>query len=168
MLGTLETTEDGRYALRFERRFAHPPEKVWRAITEPDQLRAWFPAVVDFDLTPGAKLRFVPTAEQERRYGMTEDQAGTGEITRVDPPYLLEYTWDAEVLRWELTTDGEGGSRLVFTNVFDDRETAAPAAAGWHAGLEVVAAQLDGREIDWSPWERADALSGAYVDRSSP
>lgn len=163
MLGTLATTDDGRYALRFERRYAHPPEKVWRAITEAEHLRAWFPAVVDFDLRPGATLRFLPTAEQVRRYGMTEDQAATGEITRVDPPHLLEYTWGAEVLRWELTADGVGGCRLVFTNVFDDRAMAAPAAAGWHAGLEVVAAQLDGREIDWSPWERADALTGEYV-----
>jgi uncharacterized protein YndB with AHSA1/START domain len=159
MLGTVATTDDGRLALRFERHYAHPPEKVWRAITETEHLSAWFPAVVDFDLRPGATLRFLPTAEQMRRYGMPPDQAGTGEITRVDPPWLLEYTWDTEILRWELSPESGGGCRLVFTNVFDDRDMAAPAAAGWHAGLEVVAAQLDGREVDWSPWDRADALS---------
>src|SRR5439155_20424380 len=32
--GTL-WTEQGRQVLRFERRLAHPVEKVWRAITEP-------------------------------------------------------------------------------------------------------------------------------------
>jgi uncharacterized protein YndB with AHSA1/START domain len=159
----VQTTEDGRFALRFERRYAHPPTKVWRAITEADHLRAWFPAVVEFDLTQGAKLLFQPTAEQVRRYGITDDNAGTGEITRVHPPYLLEYTWDAEILRWELTAEGVGGCLLVFTNIFDDRDMAAPAAAGWHAGLEVVEAQLDGRPVDWSPWERADALSGEYA-----
>ncbi|RZU12069.1 polyketide cyclase/dehydrase/lipid transport protein [Kribbella rubisoli] len=39
--------EDGRVAIRFVRLFPHPPEKVWRAITDPGQLSAWFPAVVE-------------------------------------------------------------------------------------------------------------------------
>jgi uncharacterized protein YndB with AHSA1/START domain len=163
-LGSVYTTADGRYALRFERRYDHPPAKVWRAITEPEQLRAWFPAVVEFDLTPGARLRFVPTDEQRRRYGMTDEQATTGVVTRVDPPVLLEYTWDREILRWELTPQDTHGCRLVFTNVFDDRAMAGPAGAGWHAGLEVVAAQLDGRPVDWSPWDRADELTSTYLE----
>jgi uncharacterized protein YndB with AHSA1/START domain len=161
-LGTLHATDDGRWALRFERRFAHPAERVWRAITEPEQLREWFPAVVTFDLTPGAKLVFAPTAEQRRRYDLPEVSAPNGEITQVDPPRLLEYTWGEEILRWELTADGDG-CRLVFTNVFDDRDSAAPAGAGWHAGLEVVEAQLDGRRIDWSLWDRAEQLQEEYA-----
>jgi uncharacterized protein YndB with AHSA1/START domain len=39
MLGTLELTDDGRYALRFERTYPHPPAKVWRALTETRHLR---------------------------------------------------------------------------------------------------------------------------------
>jgi uncharacterized protein YndB with AHSA1/START domain len=163
MLGTLHSTGDGRFALRFERRLAHPPAKVWRAITDPEQLRGWFPAVVDFDLTVGAKLRFGPTPEQVRRFGWPEEQIAEGEITRVEPPEFLEYTWGDEVLRWELAADGKSGCLLVFTNIFDDRATAATAAAGWHAGLEVVAAQLDGRAVDWSPWDRAEELGGYYA-----
>ena len=33
--GVLDHPE-GRPALRFTRRLAHPPEKVWRALTEPE------------------------------------------------------------------------------------------------------------------------------------
>jgi hypothetical protein len=51
----------------------------------------------------------------------------------------------------------------VFTNVFDDRDLAALAAAGWRAGLEVAEAQLDGREIGWSAWNRSEQLSDAYA-----
>ena len=40
--GTLEE-RDGRFVLRFERRLPHPPEEVWRALTEPDRMAAWFP-----------------------------------------------------------------------------------------------------------------------------
>ena len=41
MRGTYETV-DNRPALRFERRLAHPIDKVWRAVTEPDELGRWF------------------------------------------------------------------------------------------------------------------------------
>jgi uncharacterized protein YndB with AHSA1/START domain len=36
------TLEDGP-KLRLERRYDHPVERVWRAITEPDEMRHWFP-----------------------------------------------------------------------------------------------------------------------------
>ncbi|WP_207755449.1 SRPBCC family protein [Nonomuraea cypriaca] len=144
MLGTLHKTEDGRFALRFERRLSHPQAKVWRAITETDQLRVWFVQILDYDrtqfgLTPGAKLVFYSKAE----HGGT--LTGHGEITRVDPPHLLEYTWDSEILRWELEPDGDAACRLVFTDIFDDREAAAPLGAGWHAGMDALEELLNGR-----------------------
>ena len=37
MEGTLEDA-GGRWRLRFTRPLAHPPGKVWRAITEPEHL----------------------------------------------------------------------------------------------------------------------------------
>jgi uncharacterized protein YndB with AHSA1/START domain len=170
MLGTLHSTDDGRFVLRFERTFAHPPERVWRALTDPDQLRRWFPAVVDFDLTPGAKLRFDLTPEAKRRLRIPDGEATTtdGEVTRVEPPRLLEYTWGEEVLRWELTADAAGGCRLVFTDVFADlggaaESGAAQMGAGWHAGLEVLEARLDGREVGWSAWDRAERLQEDYA-----
>jgi uncharacterized protein YndB with AHSA1/START domain len=153
MLGTLEMTQEGRFALRFERRFAHPQDKVWRAITETDQLRAWFVQILDyerlrFDPRPGGRIVFVPKAEH------AEMGTGHGEFTRVDPPNLLEYTWDAEILRWELKPDGDGACRLVFTNIFDDRPSAASLGAGWHAGLDSLEASLDGRQAGPPAWER--------------
>ncbi|HEU5102380.1 MAG TPA: SRPBCC domain-containing protein [Roseiflexaceae bacterium] len=126
-------------------------------------MRAWFPAVVELDLTLGAGLRFGSTPEQQRRFGIPADHASYGKITQSDPPHLLEYTWGDKILRWELRADGAGGCLLVFTNIFDDRDAAAPAAAGWHARLEVVEVQLDGREIDWSAWDRAEQLSDDYL-----
>jgi uncharacterized protein YndB with AHSA1/START domain len=166
-LGTLTRTEAGRYALRFERHFAHAPEKLWRVITEAEHLRDWFPAVVDFDLTPGAQLRFCTTLEQQHRFGLAADYVTYGQVTRVDPPHLLEYTWEAESLRWELTPDGNGGCHLVFTHLFDDPKLAPAVSAGWHAGLEVVEAQVTDRPVDWSIWERADQLGEAYASHFS-
>lgn len=161
--GVVSELPDGRFEIRFQRELAHPPARVWRAITDWAELKSWFPAVVDFELTPGAKLRFVPTPFQRERYGLTDADASDGEVTRVDAPRLLEYTWGEEILRWELTPLASGGCRLVFVNVVGDRDTALGAAAGWHAGLEVVVAQLDGREIDWSPHDRVEDIARGYV-----
>lgn len=36
--GTVEEV-DGRYTIRFERRFKHPIEKVWEAITTPERIK---------------------------------------------------------------------------------------------------------------------------------
>ena len=64
--GRLEQLEDGRWRLRFTRTLEHPPEKVWRAITEPEHLAHWFrrrstasapPARSCASRSPAARLR---------------------------------------------------------------------------------------------------------------
>ena len=161
--GSVYATEDGRVAVRFVRLFGHPPEKVWRAITDPEQLAAWFPAVVDLSRAAGEELFFGVTDEQRRRYGMADDPEAkpNGRMLRNEPPNVLEYEWLGEILSWEIVGTADG-SRLVFTNVLSDRDAAGPAAAGWEAGLEVVAAQLDGTTITWDPFTRAEHLAPEY------
>jgi uncharacterized protein YndB with AHSA1/START domain len=167
-LGTLSRIGDGRWALTFERHLTHPPARVWHVITDPGHLAAWFPAVVTFDLTPGATLRYGTTEEQRRRFGLpAEADPPTGEMLRADPPTLLEYTWGADVLRWEIQAEADG-SRLVFTHICADRDTAAAHGPGWHAGLEVVEAQVDDRAITWSAWDRADELTTEYAHAVGP
>ena len=56
-IGTLEQS-GGRWRLRFTRELAHPPEKVWRAISEHEHLLAWFPHVITGDWTVGGTLTF--------------------------------------------------------------------------------------------------------------
>jgi uncharacterized protein YndB with AHSA1/START domain len=130
-------TVDGRSVLRFERRLRHPPDRVWPALCDPDELSHWFPARIEVDgeLRRGAPLRFVfPGGE-----GPTLD----GEVTHFDPPRILQYTWGDSVLRFELRPEGEG-SVLVFTHAFDPPAEAAKFAAGWHLCLDALGAQLDG------------------------
>ncbi|MBV8934055.1 MAG: SRPBCC domain-containing protein, partial [Kutzneria sp.] len=49
---------EGTPVLRFERRIAHPPAKVWRAVTDPAEMAHWFPAAVETELRTGAAMRF--------------------------------------------------------------------------------------------------------------
>lgn len=164
-LGTVHATADGRVALRFERAVPHPRDRVWRALADSAELAAWFPAHVDMSTESGATLRFELTEEAKLRHGLTDEQATSdGEVTAVKDGTLLEYTWAGEMLRWQLSDDADGGCQLVFTTVFGNPEITADQGAAWHAALEVLEAHLDDRDVDWSPWERADQLATEYAD----
>jgi uncharacterized protein YndB with AHSA1/START domain len=63
--GTYETI-DGRPAVRFERRYPHPVERVWRAVTEPAELEHWFPTSVEVELRPDGPMK--PTGEWAEHY----------------------------------------------------------------------------------------------------
>lgn len=143
MTGSLHTI-DGRSVLRFERRLHHPREKVWRALTDPAQLKHWFPSAMEMELQPGAKIRFTfPDAPAEQAY---QD----GEILELDPPRLFAYTWEDSILRWELQPAGDG-CLLIFTQTFDDRPYAASYATGWESCLGALASLLDGTPVSNQP-----------------
>jgi uncharacterized protein YndB with AHSA1/START domain len=137
--GTLETI-DGRPALRFERVLAHPIERVWRAISSPAELERWFPAAADW--TPVAGEIF-------------EAYGGSGEVTEVDAPHRLAWTFGSDRFSFELEAQHDG-CRLTFTHVFEDRAAAAQTAAGWEAYFSRLEPHLAGgylsEEEAHEPW----------------
>jgi uncharacterized protein YndB with AHSA1/START domain len=158
-LGHVERTGDGRVQLQFTRRFRHPPEKVWRALTEPDHLAAWFPTRIEGERAPGAALRFV--------FPNAEGPALAGEMLTYEPPSLMEFRWGNDDLRFELRPDGEG-SILTFVDVFDEFGRAARDAAGWHTCLELLEYHLDGNTPAFSQGEHWPEIHKAYVEHLGP
>ena len=77
-----------RWALRLERRYPHPVEKVWGAVTEPAHLAQRFPSTVEVDLRVGGAMRFgfgdemVVTGEAAERDAAV-DQWGSGAVAHV-------------------------------------------------------------------------------------
>lgn len=132
---------NGEPTLRFERRLAHAPTKVWRAVTDPAEMAHWFPAAVEAEPRPGAPMRFVFPEEA------VVDGAWDGEVLEVDEPKVYMFRWNADVLRIELIPDGDG-CRLVFTQTLGGGRVgflaAGRTAAGWDTCLDVLAARLDG------------------------
>ncbi|MBR8743047.1 SRPBCC domain-containing protein [Nocardiopsis sp. MG754419] len=139
MSEALRPAGEDRWALTFVRNIAHPPEKVWRAVTEPRHLSRWYPMVVE---------------RLEPRVGGTvtfRDEEGTvvpAEVTEVDPPRTFalrehdEETGEHD-LRFVLEEDGAGGCRLTFTHTFADRTWADRTETGWSRCLDELERILD-------------------------
>src|SRR5215204_4803210 len=152
--GRLIEVEGNRVGVRFERRLSHPPERVWRAITEPEDLAKWFPARPEIagERRVGAELQFT--------YPEGTEPPETGGITEHDPPRLFAFTWrasgrESQLLRFELEPD-EDGCRLVFTHELPRPDT-AKVAAGWQLCLDDLEAALAGEP-------RAELPEGRWVD----
>jgi len=128
-----QITVDDRPALRFERRMPHPVDRVWRAVSEPAELRQWFVATVEWGPDAG---------EEFEAYGEP------GRITEVEPPRVLAWDWGEEGFRFDLEPDGDG-TLLVFTHVLVEskRHECAQHAAGWEAYLGRLDALLAGQVI---------------------
>jgi uncharacterized protein YndB with AHSA1/START domain len=150
---------DSEVTLRFTRLLPHPPAKVWRALTEPQHLAAWFPTTVEGDLVPGAPLRF------GFREGHHPDFEGT--MLACDPPKLLELIWGDERLRFELAPDA-AGTLLIFTATFAELGRAARDAAGWHVCLDLLGCDLRGERAAWAQDDRWRTVHGVYVARFGP
>ena len=153
-----------RYTLGLERRLSHPPEKVWRVLTERELLRQWFPCDVDGEWKEGAELRF--TFLHGEGEGLSEDDL-RGEVLAVDAPRLLEYRWGDHVIRCELVPDG-GGCRLLFSESFDDPSWGARNAAGWEMCLDNLDLVLEGVAVAKFAVEVWRAKFARYVEKFEP
>lgn len=146
--------DDGRLGLRYTRRLAHSPEKVWRALTESEHLAHWMPCDLVGERRQGASLVLPFWPSVVEKYG---DEAPTmrGEIRGWDPPRRFEWTWDTDTLLWELEPAG-AGTVLTFTTWIggNDPTVVAGAGAGYHVCLDLLAALLAG-----SPLERGVAFA---------
>jgi uncharacterized protein YndB with AHSA1/START domain len=90
----------------------HPPEKVWRALTEPELLAAW---LLPNDIKAEAGRRFT------MRGAPGTDEPVDCEVLAAEPPRLLRYSWrgrDGEarpldtVVTFTLDGTAAGGTRL--------------------------------------------------------
>lgn len=118
--------------IEIERHLPHSVERVWRAISEPAELAQWFVAPVSW--TPAV--------------GETIDAFGqTGEVTEVEPPRTLAWTYGVERYRFELEPDGEG-CRLRFFHLPDpSRGPEEQHRRGWLIYFGRLDGHLEGRPV---------------------
>jgi len=123
-----------------EREFAHPPEKIWRALTQPHLIEAW---LMKNDFVPALHHRFKLSAD----WGAVDC-----EVLEIEPNRSLSYTWAAmgldSVVTWTLTPAGAGTHLKMEQTGFQPGQDAAYNGAkyGWNkftAALDEVLAKLD-------------------------
>jgi uncharacterized protein YndB with AHSA1/START domain len=129
---------------------AHPPEKVWAALTTAEGLGAWFGNEATIDLRPGGAARMRWTGE-----GFTAEMR----VERVEEPTVLGFTWgiyglpadDPRRTYVEFTLEPAGaGTRLTvvesgFAQLPEDlyRKAYDGNTEGWAKELGELAAYLD-------------------------
>jgi uncharacterized protein YndB with AHSA1/START domain len=135
--GTL-IDHDGRPAVRFRREYAYPVERLWVAITDPDELARWFPSKVRMQPRLGGTIEF---------YGDPNlpEAGNSGTILVYEPPHRLGYSWQENELHFTLEPAGDGGCVLTLTDVLEARDAAARNAAGWTVCLAELGKHLAGQ-----------------------
>jgi len=128
---------NGRPAVRFERRYAHSIDRVWRAVTDPDELRTWFPSAVIFEPVAGGAVTFSGDPN-------IDDLHGT--VMAYEPPRLFSFTWGDSEIHLSLESDGEAACRFILTNVLAAENESARNAAGWEVCLGELDKLLDGAD----------------------
>jgi uncharacterized protein YndB with AHSA1/START domain len=147
------TKQGERYVLALERSLSHSAEKVWRVLTERELLKQWFPCDVEGEWKVGAALRF--TFLHGEGEGLSEEDL-KGEVLVVEPPHLLEFRWNQNLIRCELVADGEG-CKLIFSETLNDSSWGARNAAGWELCLESMETILQAGTLvkfGWEVWRR--------------
>lgn len=135
-----QVQKDGdNWTLIVVRELRHSPEKVWRALTDPEQLREWAPFEADGNLgRAGAKVKLSTV-------GAPVEQVSDVVISRAEAPKMLGYNWGGQELRWELEPIESGTRLTLWHNI--DRRFISMGAAGWHICLDVLDRYLGGDAI---------------------
>ncbi|MGO1077161.1 SRPBCC family protein [Inquilinus sp. CA228] len=126
----------------------HPPEKVWRALTEPKLLGAW---LLPNDIEAEAKRRFT-----------LRDGPGAPidcEVLAAEPPRLLRYSWRGR--------DADAGGRTLDTVVTFTLD--GTAAGGTRLRIVHSGFRAEARALPWTgtPAPRRPRLARPLVKASA-
>src|SRR5215831_1880055 len=118
-----------------EREIAYPPEKIWRALTQPHLIAEW---LMQNDFMPAVDHRFNLRGD----WGAVDCK-----VLAVEPNRTLSYTWAAmgleSVVTWTLSPTGTGTHLRMEQSGFrpDQQQAYQGAQGGWQrffAALEQV------------------------------
>ena len=147
----MSTSDNAARSIVIERVMPHPPEKIWRALTQGPLIEEWL-MKNDFQPVVGHRftLRVTPMPHWN---GVTDCQ-----VLIVDPNKRLSYSWNASgneaagglktVVTWTLTPV-QGGTLVRMEHAGfrpEDESNYQGAGYGWQrfvGGLEQVVARLD-------------------------
>ena len=146
---TLILTGD-KPVLRFERFLPRPVEEVWRAVTDPQAMCAWFPTRIEID-------RWEPGATLTHHFDDPSIGPLPGVVLECSQPHRLVFTWGEDTIGFQLSP-ADGGTTFVLTEELGPAK-AARNAAGWEVCLERLVTGAVGE--DWP--SRFERYRAAYT-----
>jgi uncharacterized protein YndB with AHSA1/START domain len=154
------------WELRRREILSPPPERVWKALTDPVELRCWWCDGAEVDARPGGKYAFHGKTVYrggEERGPSACDGAGGVEIQEWAPPERLAFHWRLlgldTVVRYELASHLEQ-TALVVT------QTAARPASEPDANRPPSRWEAASRGANW--WSVALPALRTYVEEGKP
>jgi uncharacterized protein YndB with AHSA1/START domain len=118
-----------------EREIPFPPEKIWRALTQPHLIEEW---LMKSDFEPTVGHRFNLRRNPQPGLNIVIDC----QVLEVEPHKTLSYTWSAYdlegVVTWTLTPTSTGTHLRVEQSGFrpDQKRAYGGAKAGWRQFFE--------------------------------
>ena len=153
-MSPLEVRTEGDRDIVVTRRFAAPPEEVYRAHIEPSLLQRWLlgpdgwtmPVCIS-EARPGGRIRYEWTDGAGSGFHLTGEFVAlepARRIVHVERMHLPDPTPDNRV-ETVFEPDGEGGTLMTMRMSLPDAETrAAMLATGMTDGMETSYARLEG------------------------
>lgn len=117
--------------IEFEFDLQHPPEKVWRALTDPELLAEWLLPVIGFQLEPGAEFMF-----RTQPYPGWDGTVSC-RMLEIEARRKLSYTWTVPFLDTVVTftlAPTAAGTRLSLVQSgfrTDQKRESGGARYGW-------------------------------------
>jgi len=117
--------------ISFDFDLPHPPEKVWRALTDPTLLAEWLLPVLDLQLEPGAAFTFKTQAYPGW------DGTVNCRFLEIEPNRKLSYAWTVPfldtVVTFTLTPTGSGTRLSLVQSGFttEQKRESDGARYGW-------------------------------------
>jgi hypothetical protein len=139
--GTVGKEPDGSTTIRFDRRLRHPIERVWQALTDPDELRRWW---------GDTRLEPVEGGPFQLRWRNTDEN---GDVAHPGGDHHRHRPAAApRDLRQVKAPDQD-----------------VPTAAGWHLHLDALATILAGGDVDIAhPDDLFAPIHQAYTEKYGP
>ncbi len=143
---------------------AAPPKDVWRALTDPNEIRKWTGASALFPVEVGAK------------YALWNGEI-TGKIVEVDPNRRLVQTWKPQdwtiensVVTFTLTPHGKFGTQVDLYHENVEGKDYSGTNESWDLYyLGAIKKMLEGRAVKAAPPKKAAVkISQARVKKNAP
>ena len=144
------------FEVQLHRRYEASVATVWDALTTTSRMAKWF-ATTTYQPIPGSPITM----------DFGDNDISTGTIQAFDARKLMQFTSidaneGAETLVSFAVAQEHGLTSLILTHTRQSAWGITHTAPGWHATLELLAAELAGEPAEWDPiWQ---SVKGLYRD----